>query len=177
MGEWKYSSTILDLGVRWRWVASFTALPCYPWETAPGTHWTGGWMGPRAGVDIMEKRRVSFPYWESDSGSLVVQTSAKLFTDWAVQAAPCIILSVVYYRHCQDHTHFKWKLFFIIFICCLNICSFFLHFFVLLLSHSSIILQFSTTTTFPTSSSAVSLVQRHDTHSCASRVWRSYSIE
>jgi hypothetical protein len=26
-----------------------------PGERAPGTHWAGGWMGPRAGLDIMER--------------------------------------------------------------------------------------------------------------------------
>jgi hypothetical protein len=26
-----------------------------PWERAPGTHWTGGWVGPRAGLDDVEK--------------------------------------------------------------------------------------------------------------------------
>jgi hypothetical protein len=30
MGEWRYSSTFLDLGTRWRWVVSFTPLPLYP---------------------------------------------------------------------------------------------------------------------------------------------------
>jgi hypothetical protein len=30
MGEWRYSSTFLDLGTRWRWVVSFTSLPLYP---------------------------------------------------------------------------------------------------------------------------------------------------
>jgi hypothetical protein len=29
MGEWRYSSTILDLGTRWRWVVCFTPLPVY----------------------------------------------------------------------------------------------------------------------------------------------------
>jgi hypothetical protein len=29
-GEWRYSSTILDLCTRWMWVVSFTALPFYP---------------------------------------------------------------------------------------------------------------------------------------------------
>jgi hypothetical protein len=29
MGEWRYSSTILDLDTKWR-VVSFTALPLYP---------------------------------------------------------------------------------------------------------------------------------------------------
>jgi hypothetical protein len=30
MGEWRYSSTILDLGTRWRWVVSFTPWSLYP---------------------------------------------------------------------------------------------------------------------------------------------------
>jgi hypothetical protein len=29
MGEWRYSSTFLDLGTRWRSVVSFTSLPLY----------------------------------------------------------------------------------------------------------------------------------------------------
>jgi hypothetical protein len=32
------------------------ALP--PGERAPGTHWIGGWVGPRTGLDDMEKRNV-----------------------------------------------------------------------------------------------------------------------
>jgi hypothetical protein len=34
------------------------ALP--PGESAPGTHWIGGWVGPRADVDAVEKRKI-FP--------------------------------------------------------------------------------------------------------------------
>jgi hypothetical protein len=30
MEESRYSSTILDLGIRWRWIVSFTPLPLYP---------------------------------------------------------------------------------------------------------------------------------------------------
>jgi hypothetical protein len=26
-----------------------------PWERAPGTHWIGAWVGPRAGFDNVEK--------------------------------------------------------------------------------------------------------------------------
>jgi hypothetical protein len=29
-----------------------------PSEIAPGTHWTGGRVGPRAGMDVMEKRKI-----------------------------------------------------------------------------------------------------------------------
>jgi len=31
------------------------ALP--PKERAPGTHWIGGWVGPRAGLDAVAKSR------------------------------------------------------------------------------------------------------------------------
>jgi hypothetical protein len=38
------------------WSASH---PCRftPEERAPGTHWIGGWVGPRAGLDDVEKRK------------------------------------------------------------------------------------------------------------------------
>jgi hypothetical protein len=29
-----------------------------PWERAPSTHWIGGWVDPRAGLDDMEKRKL-----------------------------------------------------------------------------------------------------------------------
>jgi hypothetical protein len=45
---------ILDLGARRVWVVSTTPRPLYPQEI-PGTHCTGGWVGPRAGLDVCEK--------------------------------------------------------------------------------------------------------------------------
>jgi hypothetical protein len=47
----------LELGTSWRWVVSFTPQPLYPRERATGTHWIGGWVGPRTGLDDMEKRK------------------------------------------------------------------------------------------------------------------------
>jgi hypothetical protein len=38
-------------------VVSFTPLPLNPRERAPGTHWIGGWLGPRAGLDDVENRK------------------------------------------------------------------------------------------------------------------------
>jgi hypothetical protein len=30
----------------------------YPRGKSPGTHWTGGWVGPRAGLDAGAKRKI-----------------------------------------------------------------------------------------------------------------------
>jgi hypothetical protein len=57
MGELRYSSIIHDLGAVCVWSASrpghFT-----PGERGPGTHKIGGWVGPRAAVDAVEKRKI-----------------------------------------------------------------------------------------------------------------------
>jgi hypothetical protein len=45
-------------------VVSTTPRPLYPWEI-PGTHCTGGWVGPRAGLDVCEKSR---PHQDSIPG-------------------------------------------------------------------------------------------------------------
>jgi hypothetical protein len=45
----------LDLGTSWRLVVSFTPRPLYPGERASGTHWIGGWVDRKAGLDDTEK--------------------------------------------------------------------------------------------------------------------------
>jgi hypothetical protein len=30
----------------------------YAWGTAPGTHWIGGWVGPRTVLDAVVKRKM-----------------------------------------------------------------------------------------------------------------------
>jgi hypothetical protein len=37
---------------------SFTPLSLYPRGKSPGTHWIGGWVDPRSGLDDLEKRKV-----------------------------------------------------------------------------------------------------------------------
>jgi hypothetical protein len=36
-------------------VVGFTHRPLYPREKSPGTHWKGGWVGPRNGLDDVER--------------------------------------------------------------------------------------------------------------------------
>jgi hypothetical protein len=39
-----------------------------PGDRTPATHWIGGWVDPRAGMDAMEKRKISFLSRELNPG-------------------------------------------------------------------------------------------------------------
>jgi hypothetical protein len=43
--------------VRGEWSASRSGR-FIPGEIAPGTHWIGGWVGPRTGLDDVEKTKI-----------------------------------------------------------------------------------------------------------------------
>jgi hypothetical protein len=48
MGEWRYSSTIIDLAALDGGDFSASHSGCFTsGEKEPGTHWIGGWMGPQ----------------------------------------------------------------------------------------------------------------------------------
>jgi hypothetical protein len=50
-----------------------------PGERAPGTHWIGSWVDPRAGLDDVEKRKF-LTLIDSNSDLLVVQPVASRYT-------------------------------------------------------------------------------------------------
>jgi hypothetical protein len=67
LGECRYSSThslipALDGG---EWSASHPGH-FIPRERAPGTHWIGGWVGPRAVLDAVVKRKIPSPRRETN---------------------------------------------------------------------------------------------------------------
>jgi hypothetical protein len=85
MGEWRYSSThsltsALDGG---EWSAShpdhFTSR-----ERAPGTHWIGGWVGTRAILDMVVKRKIPSPRKKLNPTTPIVQPIAQCYTDLAI---------------------------------------------------------------------------------------------
>jgi hypothetical protein len=47
-----------------------------PRERAPGTQWIGGWVGPRAVVDAVVKRKIPSPRRESNPRTPIVQLVA-----------------------------------------------------------------------------------------------------
>jgi hypothetical protein len=52
-----YSSSTLD-GVSGQ---RHAPAVLYPGERTPGTHWTGRWVGPRAGLDIEVRGKILLP--------------------------------------------------------------------------------------------------------------------
>jgi hypothetical protein len=83
--EWRYSSThsLTSALHRSEWSASrpgrFT-----PRERAPDTHWIGGWVGPRAVMDTLVKRKLPSLRQELNPRTLIVHSVAQRYTDWAI---------------------------------------------------------------------------------------------
>jgi hypothetical protein len=52
-------------------VVSITPRPFYP-QKRPGTHYTGGWVGPRAGMDVCEKSRPHRDFFKNKSPFIIL---------------------------------------------------------------------------------------------------------
>jgi hypothetical protein len=77
---------IHDLGTRWGWVVSITPRPRFtPEERTPGTHCTGGWVGPRAGLDTEARGKILCPCRGSNPDRPVVQPVVRHYTAWATR--------------------------------------------------------------------------------------------
>jgi hypothetical protein len=86
--EWRYSSThsftsALDGG---EWSASCPGR-FISRERAPSTHWIGGWVGPRAVLDAVVKRKIPSPRLESNPITPIVHPVVSRYTDWAIAAS------------------------------------------------------------------------------------------
>jgi hypothetical protein len=90
---YKLKNFLTSALVRGEW--STSRPDCFtPGEWAPGTHWIGGWVNPRTGLDDVERRK-SYPYRDSNSDPSAVQPLASRYIDCTIPA-PHI---VTYSRH------------------------------------------------------------------------------
>jgi hypothetical protein len=55
-------------------------------ERTTGTHWIGGWVGTRAVLDAVVKRKIPSSRRESNPRAPIVQHVAQRYTDWAITA-------------------------------------------------------------------------------------------
>jgi hypothetical protein len=77
-GEWRYSSSILDLGTRWRCVVSFNIRARYSRCKSVCTRCIGGWVGTRADLDAVQKRKIFAP---ARNRNPAVQPIARSYND------------------------------------------------------------------------------------------------
>jgi hypothetical protein len=52
-----------------------------PRERAPGTHWIECWVGPRAVLDAVVRRKIPSSRRESNPKTMIVQVVAQCYTD------------------------------------------------------------------------------------------------
>jgi hypothetical protein len=72
---------ILDLGTRWgEWSASRPGRAFTPGERTPGIRWTGGWVGPRAGLDTEARGKILSPRRGSNPDRPVFQPVVRHYT-------------------------------------------------------------------------------------------------
>jgi hypothetical protein len=50
-------------------------------ERADGTHWIGGWVGPRTVLDTVVKRKIPSPRRESNPRIPIIRPVAQRYTD------------------------------------------------------------------------------------------------
>jgi hypothetical protein len=69
------------------WVVSVLPRPRFtPGERTPGTHCTGGWVGPRAGLDTEGRGKILCPCRGLNPDRQVVQPIVRHYTAWAIPA-------------------------------------------------------------------------------------------
>jgi hypothetical protein len=75
-----FSTSALDGG---EWSASRPGRAFTPRERTHGTHWKGGWVGPRAGLDTETRGKILCPRRKSNPDRPVVQPVVRHYTAWA----------------------------------------------------------------------------------------------
>jgi hypothetical protein len=87
LGDWRYSSThSLTSAVDGGEGSASRPSRFTPRGRSPGTHWIGGWVGPRAVLDALVMRKIPSPRRESNPRTAIVQPVAQRYTDWTITA-------------------------------------------------------------------------------------------
>jgi hypothetical protein len=102
-GEEVYLLPTLDLGTRWGSMVSVTPWMCSsPGERTPSTHWTEGWVGPRASVDTEARGKILSPLLGIEPWSPSRPAHSHTTTDWATRLSKDLLPYII------SETYIKW---------------------------------------------------------------------
>jgi hypothetical protein len=73
-------------------------------ERTPGTHWTGGWVDPRAGLDAEARREILCPCRGSNSGRPVRSQSLYRLS---YRDSEETVIVVQFNKHCDVSTNYS----------------------------------------------------------------------
>jgi hypothetical protein len=76
-GVYSFTTSALDGG---EWPVSRPGRAFTPGERTPGTHCTGGWVGPRDGLDTQDRGKILCPCRGSNPDRPVVQPVVRHYT-------------------------------------------------------------------------------------------------
>jgi hypothetical protein len=85
---------ILDLSIGWIWAVRFTSWPFHPHGRNTGTHWIGGSMGPRAGLDTVFKWKIPSFSPDSKTEHPTFQPIISRYSDWPVYGSELMTLEL-----------------------------------------------------------------------------------
>jgi hypothetical protein len=87
VGRGNKALLILDFGARCGWEISVTPRSRFSpgGERTPSTHWTGGWVRPRAGLDTEARGKILSPVPGNEPRSPGHPAVAIHYTDWATR--------------------------------------------------------------------------------------------
>jgi hypothetical protein len=79
-----------------------------PKERAPGTHWIGGWVGPRAVLDAVVKRKILIPRREQNPRTPIVQKDVLLCKSDEGRATSLQVFNRI--KHILEKNEINWKI-------------------------------------------------------------------
>jgi len=74
---------ILNLKTGYKCIISITLWPLYPWRNTSSSHRIRGWVDSRVALNALKIRKISWPGWESESDSSVVEPVHWSLHAWA----------------------------------------------------------------------------------------------
>jgi hypothetical protein len=102
MGEWKYTSTILDLGIRWRWVVSSMPRLLYPQGNRPRYLFDRRLGGSQSRYGCFGEGKILHC-----QESHPIPLTNRNYVNNEIRRRMVEVLVIIRFKNCYQHVHFR----------------------------------------------------------------------